>query len=91
MTIAISIPDELIPKISAAAKKKGFNKPEDFITRLVVEKLLELEKREKIFEITDRVGATLQAKGISEEETLADFEQFRERLHREETEGNHRS
>jgi hypothetical protein len=39
--------------------------------------LLELEEREKVFEITDRVRAVLEAKGISEEETLADFEKFR--------------
>jgi len=53
--------------------------------------LLELEEKERIFEITDRVRSALEAKEISEEETLADFEKFRERLYRERAEGNHRS
>ena len=89
MATAISIPDQLVPKISEAAKKKGFAKAEDFVTRLIEEKLLELEEQEKIFAITDKVRTTLEAKGISEEETLADFEKFRQRLYHERTEGNH--
>lgn len=89
MATAISIPDQLVPKISEAAKKKGFAKAEDFVTRLIEEKLLELEEQEKIFAITDKVRTTLEAKGISEEETLADFEKFRRRLYHERTEGNH--
>ncbi len=89
MATAIRIPDQLIPRISEAAKKKGFAKPEDFVARLIEEKLLELEEQEKIFAITDRVRAALEAKGISEEETLADFEKFRQHLHDERTERNH--
>jgi len=90
MTTTISIPDQLLPKISAAAKKKGYTQPDDFVARLIEEKLLELEEQEKIFAITDRVRTALEAKGISEEETLADFEKFRERLYHERVEGNHR-
>jgi metal-responsive CopG/Arc/MetJ family transcriptional regulator len=90
MATAISIPDQLVPKISEAAKKKGFTKPDDFVARLIEEKLLELEEQEKIFAITDKVRAALEAKGISEEETLADFEKFRQRLYHERTKGNHR-
>lgn len=90
MATAISIPDQLVPKISEAAKKKGFAKPDDFVARLIEEKLLELEEQEKIFAITDKVRAALEAKGISEEETLADFEKFRQRIYHERTEGNHR-
>lgn len=92
MAISISIPDTLMPKISTAAKKKGFAKPEDFVYRIIEEKLLELEEQEKIFEITDKVRAGLEVKGISEEETLADFEEFRQRLyHERQTAGNYRS
>lgn len=83
MTTAIRIPDQLISRISEAAKKKGFAKPDDFVARIVEEKLLELEEQEKIFATTDKVRAALEAKGISEEETLADFEKFRQRLHHE--------
>ncbi|MGH7594949.1 MAG: hypothetical protein ACREOI_01305 [bacterium] len=91
MSTAISIPGTLMPKISAAAKKKGFDKPDEFVYRIIEEKLLELEEQEKIFEITDRVRAALEAKGISEEDTLADFEKFRQRLYHERAEGNHHS
>ncbi len=90
MATAIRIPDQLIPRISEAAKKKGFAKPEDFVARLIEKKLLELEEQEKIFAITDRVRVALEAKGISEEETLADFEKFRQLLYDERTERNHR-
>ena len=34
----------------------------------------------KSFAITDEVRVALEAKGISEEEALADFERFREEL-----------
>lgn len=90
MATAIRIPDRLIPKISEAAKKKGFDKPDDFVARVIEEKLLELEEREKIFATTDKVRAALEARGISEEKTLADFEKFRQRLYDERPETNHR-
>ncbi len=73
MATSITIPDQLLPKIKKAAKKEGFSKPEDFVYRLIEEKLLELEEQEKI---TDRIPAALEAKGISEEQTFADFEKF---------------
>jgi uncharacterized protein YcaQ len=91
MTAAYSIPEQLVPKISEAARKKGFVKPEDFLTRIIEEKLLELEEREKVFAITEKVRAALEARGISEEESLAKFEKFRERLYHERIKGNHRS
>jgi uncharacterized protein YcaQ len=78
-----------MPKLSKAAKKKGFDKPEDFVYRLIEEKLLELEEQEKIIEITDKVRAALEAKGISEEETLADFEKFGQCLYHDRVERNH--
>ncbi len=90
MATAISIPDQLFPRIFAAAKKKGFAKPDDFAAHLIEEKLLEMEEQEKIFAITDKVRTALEAKGISEEETLADFEKFREHLYHERSQGNHR-
>lgn len=88
MTTAIQIPYHLISRISEVARKMGFDKPDDFVARVVEEKLLEIEEQEKIFEITDKVRAALEAKGISEEETLADFERFRQRLYHERTEAN---
>lgn len=90
MTMVINIPDKLIPRISEIAKKKGFSKTDDFIASLIEEKLLEIEEQERIFEITNRVRNALEAKGISEEATLADFEKFRERLYRERKDGNDR-
>ncbi len=80
MATVISIPDQLFPRIFAAAKKKGFAKPDDFAMHLIEEKLLEMEDQEKIFGITDKVRTALEAKGTSAEETLADFEKFREHL-----------
>ncbi len=91
MEMAITIPEEFIPKISAAARKKGYDKPEELVTRALEEKLLEWEEQERVFAIADEVRAALEAKGISEEETLADFERFRERLYRERAEANNRS
>jgi len=91
MTTAYYIPERLFPKFSEAAKKIGFAKPEDFLTRIIEEKLLELEEREKVFAITDKVRAAYEAKGISEEESLAKFEKFRDRLYHERVKGNHRS
>ena len=90
MATAIQIPDQLIPRISEAARKEGFAKPEEFVMHLIEEKLLELEEQEKVFEITGKVRAALEAKGTSEEETLAAFEKFRERLYHGRTEKNHR-
>lgn len=90
MATAISIPDQLLSRIFAAARKKGFVQPDDFAAHLIEEKLLELEAQEKIFAVTDKVRAALEAKGISEEETLADFEKFRERLYHERNQGNNR-
>lgn len=90
MITAYSIPEQLIPKISEAARKKGFTKPEDFLTRIIEEKLLELEEKEKIMAISEKVRTALEAKGISEEETLADFEKFRQRLYNERIQANHR-
>jgi uncharacterized protein YcaQ len=81
----INISEQLVPKILEAAKKKGFAKLDDFVTRLIEEKLSELEAKEKIFAIAEKVRTAYEAKGISEEETLADFEKFRERLFRERT------
>lgn len=80
MATMISIPDKLILKISHAAAKEGFDKPQKFVARILEEKLLELEDKQKIFEITERVRTALEEKGLSEEATLADFERFRERL-----------
>ncbi len=91
MTATYSIPERLVFKISAAARKKGFTKPEDFLTQIIEEKLLEMEEREKVFAITEKVRAAYEAKGVSEEESLAKFESFRERLHHERIKGNHRS
>ncbi len=90
MATAITLPDQLLLKVKKAAQKEGFSKPEDFVFRLIEEKLLELEEQEKIIEITDRVRAALESKGISEEQSLADFEKFRQRLHDEQSEKNHR-
>jgi uncharacterized protein YcaQ len=91
MIPAYYIPERLAPKFSEAAKKTGFAKPEDFLTRIIEEKLLELEEKEKIMAISAKVRAALEAKGISEEETLADFEQFRQRLYHERIQVNPRS
>lgn len=91
MITAYSIPEQLIPKISEAARKKGFTKPEDFLTRIIEEKLLEMEEREKVFAVIEKIRAAYEAKGISEEESLAKFEKIRDRLYHERAKGNHRS
>lgn len=77
MATAIAIPDQLFPRIFAAAKKKDFTQADKFAAHLIAEKLFEMEEQEKIFANTDKVRTALEAKGISEEETLADFERAR--------------
>lgn len=72
MERAISLPEKLVYKISEVAKKEGFDKPEDFVIRVLEEKLLELEEKEKIFEISDQVCTALEAKAITEKETLSE-------------------
>ena len=83
MATAVRIPDRLVEKITEAAKKEGFDKPDEFIARIIEEKLLELQEKEKVFAITDRVRAALEAKGITEEKSLTDFEKFRDQLYGE--------
>ena len=51
-------------------------------------KSLTPEEKEKIIAITEKVRAAYEAKGISEEETLADFEKFRDRLYQDRVNGN---
>ncbi|MCH8317770.1 MAG: hypothetical protein IIA88_04635 [Bacteroidetes bacterium] len=80
METTITIPDKIVPKIKEAAKKKGYKSAEDFILRIIEEKLFELSGQSMIEEITDRVRKGLNRKGISEEVMIKDFEQFREKL-----------
>jgi len=88
MPMVINISDQLMAEISEAAKKQGFDKLDDFVIRLIEERLSELEAKEKSFAITEKIRTALEAKGISEEETLADFEKFRDRLYQERIKGN---
>lgn len=83
--MTIALPDMLIPKISQAAKDEGFDKVDDFVAQTLEEKLRALEHKRKFFEVSDRVRAALEKKGISEEEILADFEKFRDKLYLERT------
>ena len=76
MATAITFPDQLLPKLKKAVKKEGFSKPKDFVYRLIEEKLLEIEEQERIIDITNRVRAALETKGIGEERTFADFEKY---------------
>ena len=80
METTITIPDSIVPKIKEAAQKKGYKSTEEFILHIIEEKLLELSDQSMIVEITDRVRNGLKRKGISEEEMMNDFEQFREKL-----------
>ena len=43
MVTTIGIPDQLIPRIIEAARRKGFANAEDFLARVIEDKLLELE------------------------------------------------
>lgn len=62
MTSTYSIPERLISKISEVAKKEGFAKPEDFLTRLIEQKLLDLEVREKVLAITEKSTPRMKPK-----------------------------
>lgn len=50
-------------------------------------KSLTPEEKEKSMAISEKVRAAYEAKGISEEECLADFEKFRDRLYQERIKG----
>lgn len=51
-------------------------------------KSLTPEDKKRIIAITDKIRAAYEAKGISEEQALADFEKFRDRLYQERTKNN---
>ncbi|MBI5473160.1 MAG: hypothetical protein HY961_12525 [Ignavibacteriae bacterium] len=88
MATSMDIPSDLISRITEVAKRKGIL-PEDFLARIVEEKLIELEEQETVFAITDKVRRSLESKGISEARTLADFAEFRHLLNRDRKEGSH--
>lgn len=73
---ALELPKRLEAEVKATAKELGFRNETEFVRRAVEEKLIEVRKA-KSFERTDLIRKRLEAKDITQEEILKDFEKRR--------------
>ena len=78
---AIQIPDELLDEASKFSEEAGFESTDAFVRWALREKLREL-RRDRFYVVTDRVKQGLAERGITPEEILEDFDQFRRGDHR---------
>jgi hypothetical protein len=76
MNQTVQIPGDLLQEADQAARDAGFPSTDEFITWVLADKLRELRKG-LFYDITDRVKSGLAERGITPEEVLEDFEQFR--------------
>jgi hypothetical protein len=77
MVQLVQIPDDLLREADRAAREAGFSTTDEFISWAVADKVREL--RQAVFEeVTDRVREGLSERGLTPEEVLEDFEQFRQ-------------
>ncbi len=73
----IQISKELEPEVKSLVIALKFKSMEEFVNRVIREKILEIRKK-RFIEITDRVAEGLRKKGIREEEIMVEFEKNRE-------------
>ena len=71
----IHLPDTLIDQLSAAGVPTG--SVGEFVQQAVREKLHEEERRKEFHRLSAKVRAAMLAKGVTEDEILADFESRR--------------
>lgn len=71
----IHLPDTLIDQLSAAGVPTG--SVDDFVQQAVREKLHDEERRKEFHRLTAKIREAMLAKGLTEDEILADFEKQR--------------
>jgi predicted DNA-binding protein len=77
------IPEELLQQLQMLAEKAGRDDWKSFLVDILKEKIQAARDKEFVYEVTDKIRAGLTKAGISEEEILEDFNQFRRNLTRE--------
>ena len=74
----VFIPDAVFQEIQKALPSAI--SADEFILRAVQDRLSFEEHKRRFYELSDRTRAAMIEKGITEEEILADFEQFRNKV-----------
>jgi hypothetical protein len=72
---SVNIPDALFSEIGKVVV--GAVSPEDFVVAAVREKLSWEGRKREFFRLSDETRAAMQAKGLTEADILAGFEDFR--------------
>lgn len=83
------IPEELFKQLQMLASATGVDDLKSFILDILQERVQAEKDKEFVFQVTDEVRAGLNRAGITEEEILEDFNQFRKTLAREQATLNH--
>jgi len=71
----IQLPNTLVDQIAAAGVPTG--SVDEFVEQAVREKLHEEERRKEFHRLTAKIREAMLAKGLTEDELLADFEKQR--------------
>ncbi len=77
------IPTELEKQLKILANAEGIDDLKRFIVDILEEKLQAEKDKEYVFAVTNKIRSGLANAGISEDEVLEDFDQFRRTLKRE--------
>jgi hypothetical protein len=72
----VEIPLDLFQQIQAALPTSG-GSPDQFVSQAVQEKLDKHEQREEFLRLSDITRHALAARGVTEDEILADFDAWR--------------
>ena len=73
METKIKLPDELTAELNRIISELGFNGNSEFIEEAVRDKILEL-KRQRFFQISDKIALGLKNNKVGSKEILDDFE-----------------
>jgi hypothetical protein len=74
----IFIPDAVFQEIQKALPTSI--SADEFVLQAVQDKLSFEERKRRFYELSDRTRTAMMEKGLTEDDILADFEQFREKL-----------
>jgi len=77
------IPVATMKQLQALAQTTGIGDLQNFIVNILEEKLQAEKDREFVFAVTNEIRTGLAKAGISEDDVLEDFNQFRRTLKRE--------
>jgi hypothetical protein len=77
------IPEDLLQQLQLFASATGVEDLRSFVLGILEEKVQAEKDKEFVFQVTDEIRAGLDRAGLSEEQVLDDFNQFRRNLARE--------